>query len=78
MTPTPGEPVPKALKESLTIDPFLPRLPVFVTEADRLGRYCQVMFQRAISGSLTPPSPTEERKNIKNGNQVDVLLLLRL
>ena len=42
------------LKESLTVEDFPTRLPVFEPEADQLGRYCQVLTQQLISGSLTP------------------------
>ncbi|NYU10269.1 hypothetical protein [Leclercia sp. M50] len=45
--------VPETLKESLTVKDFPTRLPVFEPEADHLGRYCQVLTQQLISGSLT-------------------------
>lgn len=54
LQPTLLEPVPEALKESLTVEHFPTRLPVFEPEADQLGRYCQVLTQQLISGSLTP------------------------
>ena len=54
LQPTLLEPIPDALKESLTVEDFPTRLPAFEPEADRLGRYCQVLTQQLISGSLTP------------------------
>jgi len=54
LQPTLLDPVPDALKESLTVEDFPTRFPVFEPEADQLGRYCQVLTQQLISGSLTP------------------------
>ncbi len=54
LQPTLLEPVPEALKESLTVEDFPTRLPLFEPEADQLGRYCQVLTQQLIGGSLTP------------------------
>ena len=54
LQPTLLDPVPDALKESLTVKDFPTRFPVFEPEADQLGRYCQVLTQQLISGSLTP------------------------
>ncbi len=54
LQPTLLEPVPEALKASLTVEDFPTRLPLFEPEADQLGRYCQVLTQQLISGSLTP------------------------
>jgi len=54
LQPTLLDPVPEALKASLTAEDFPTRMPVFEPEADQLGRYCQVLTQQLISGSLTP------------------------
>jgi len=54
LQPTLLEPVPEALKASLTVEDFPTRLPLFEPETDQLGRYCQVLTQQLITGSLTP------------------------
>ncbi|SCC68553.1 hypothetical protein [Kosakonia oryziphila] len=46
------EPVPDAIKASLTVDHFPTRSPVFEAESDQLCRYCQLLTQLLMSGLL--------------------------
>lgn len=56
LQPTLLEPVPEALKASLTVDHFPAHFPIFEPETDQLCRYCQVLTQLLMSGTLAPQS----------------------
>lgn len=54
LQPTLLDPVPEYLRESLTVDDLPLNVPVFEPEPDQLGRYCQVLTQLLMEGSLAP------------------------
>ncbi|MBE3491498.1 hypothetical protein IM284_15920 [Enterobacter cloacae complex sp. P12RS] len=53
LQPTLTEPMPECLKESLTVDELPLYVPAFKVEVEQVGRYCQVLTQLIVSGSLT-------------------------
>ncbi|WP_039057069.1 hypothetical protein [Enterobacter sp. Bisph1] len=54
LQPTLLEPVPETLKPFLTVDSLPAHFPEFDAEGDELCRYCQVLTQLLMSGSLAP------------------------
>lgn len=61
LQPTLLEPVTENLKASLTVECFPTRVPRFEPEADQLCRYCQVLTQLLMSGTMAPKSETALR-----------------
>ncbi|MFE4112076.1 hypothetical protein [Kosakonia sp. YIM B13611] len=56
LQPTLLEPVPQALKASLTVENIPAYVPSFEPESDQLCRYCQVLTQLLMSNTLAPAS----------------------
>ena len=52
LQPTLLDPVPDALKASLTVKELPSCVPAFEPECDQLGRYCQEITQMLMNGSL--------------------------